>query len=89
MLGSLLNLLQFDIPLSEEWLTWQKHVHRYGDLVYLTVLGRNYLLLGSQRAVIELLEKRSYFNDRPHMTMISELYVLVIMLRIVNPLTRT
>jgi hypothetical protein len=71
--ASLLISLQLDIPTSEEWLTWQKHVQSYGDLVYLTALGRDYLLLGSQAVIVDLVEKRSHFNDRPYSTMILEL----------------
>lgn len=68
---------QLDLPLSEEWLTWQSYVERYGDLVYLKALGNGYLLLASQEAITDLIEKRAHFNSRPYPIMLCKLYVQV------------
>jgi hypothetical protein len=66
---------QLDIPLKDEWLTWQSYVHRYGDLVFLSALGRKFLLLGSHEAITDLIDKRVTFNSRPRFPMLHELYV--------------
>ena len=45
-------------------------------MVYFTVLGHKYLVLGSSERTTDLLEKRSSnFSDRPRLPMILELYV--------------
>lgn len=64
------------MPLKEEWLTWQSYVKRYGDLVFLSALGRNFLLLGSHEVITDLIEKRGTFNGRPRFPMLHDLYVL-------------
>ncbi|OSD02925.1 cytochrome P450 [Trametes coccinea BRFM310] len=44
---------------------------RYGDVVYLKVLGQSVILLGSYEAACELLEKRSAnYSDRPQSVMV-------------------
>jgi hypothetical protein len=53
------------MPRTQAWLTWRSYVDRYGDLVFLSVFGRNFLLLGSHEVITELLEKRSSANNRP------------------------
>jgi hypothetical protein len=64
---------KLDVPLSEEWLTWRSYVEQYGDLVFLSALGNNILLLGSHEVITELIDKRVNFNDRPRSTMLNEL----------------
>jgi hypothetical protein len=75
---AIMVLPQLDMPLKEEWLTWQSYVKQYGDLVFLSALGRNFLLLGSHETIIDLIEKRVTFNSRPIFPMLHELYVLSI-----------
>jgi hypothetical protein len=45
----------------------------YGDVVYLSAIGRSFLLLGSHEAITDLIEKRAHFNDRPRSTMLHHL----------------
>jgi hypothetical protein len=66
------------MPTSEEWLTWRSYVEKYGDVVFLSALGRDFLLLGSQEAITDLIEKRINFNDRPRLTMLHDLYALLL-----------
>ena len=47
-----------------------------GDMVYFSVLGRHFLILGSHQRTADLLEKRSSnYSDRMRMPMVMELYV--------------
>lgn len=66
-------LIQLDFPRHQESLTWQSYIHRYGDVVFLSALGRNFLLLGSHEVITELIEKRPSFNDRPRFAMMNDL----------------
>jgi hypothetical protein len=68
-------LIQLDFPRDKEWLTWQSYNERYGDLVFLSALGRDFLILGSHEVITELIEKRLNFNDRPRFPMFHDLYV--------------
>jgi hypothetical protein len=61
------------MPLTEEWLTWRSYVQQYGDMVFLSALGNNFLLLGSHEVITELIEKRAHFNSRPRSTMLNGL----------------
>jgi hypothetical protein len=41
--------------------------HHSGELMYISVLGKGMLIINSQRAAVDLLEKRSNISsDRPH-----------------------
>jgi hypothetical protein len=58
------NLL--DIPKEKDWLTYRAWHARYGDVVFVDVLGTKMLVLGSARAVGDLLEGRgAIYSDRP------------------------
>jgi hypothetical protein len=58
------NLL--DIPKEKDWLTYCAWHARYGDVVLIDVLGTKMLVLGSARAVGDLLEGRgTIYSDRP------------------------
>ncbi|GJJ14358.1 hypothetical protein Clacol_008622 [Clathrus columnatus] len=62
------------MPQEHPWLTFTKWQERYGDIIYLEILGKPLLVLNSSDIAIELLDKRSsIYSDRPHMTMASEL----------------
>jgi hypothetical protein len=63
------------MPRKEEWLTWQSYVERYGDLVFLSALGRKFLLLGSHEAIVDFIDKRATSNNRPRFPMFHDLYV--------------
>jgi hypothetical protein len=42
-------------------------MHRSGDTMYISALGKGMLMINSQRVAIDLLEKRSKkYSDRPH-----------------------
>ena len=42
-------------------------MHRSGDMMYISALGKGILMINSQRVAMDLLEKRSnIYSDRPH-----------------------
>ncbi|KAH9903304.1 cytochrome P450 [Cubamyces lactineus] len=54
------------------WLGYHELSSKFGDVVYLEVLGRPMVILGSPEAMIELLEKRSAVtSDRPESALMS------------------
>ncbi|OBZ67621.1 O-methylsterigmatocystin oxidoreductase [Grifola frondosa] len=54
-----------DIPKEYPWLTYREMSDRYGDLVYLGVLGQSIIIAGSSKVAIDLFEKRSsMYSDR-------------------------
>ncbi|KAI0657604.1 O-methylsterigmatocystin oxidoreductase [Cubamyces menziesii] len=57
----------FNAPSSwKPWLGYRKLTAQYGDIVYLEVLGRPMVVLGSPGIIYEFLEKRSAItSDRP------------------------
>lgn len=66
------NLLQ--LPSEQPWKAYDSLIQKYGDVVYLNVLGQPIVLLGSMEAVSDLLEKRSNkYSSRLHLTMLTEL----------------
>ncbi|KAJ3550347.1 hypothetical protein NM688_g5092 [Phlebia brevispora] len=49
---------------TEKWYEWSK---TYGDVMYFDLLGRPLVVLSSERAAVDLLEKRSVqYSDRPY-----------------------
>ena len=57
------------------WHSHLKYPNVLGDMVYLNVLGKHFLILGSLRRISDLLEQRSLnYSDRMQMTMLMELY---------------
>ncbi|KAK7044238.1 hypothetical protein VNI00_007960 [Paramarasmius palmivorus] len=63
-----------DMPLKKPWLKYVEWGKKYGDLIHLTALGQHILVLNSQTAVLELLERRStIYSDRPRLVMAGEL----------------
>ncbi|KAF8511729.1 putative CyP450 monooxygenase [Hysterangium stoloniferum] len=63
-----------DLPTSNEWKTYTKWAEKYGDLVYLNVLGTSILFVNSNDMAHELFERRSkIYSDRPALTMLHEL----------------
>ncbi|KAG8979556.1 hypothetical protein FRB94_011290 [Tulasnella sp. JGI-2019a] len=63
------NLRQ--MPKSHHWLTFAEWGRNYGPLTYLNVLGNHIVIINTQEAAIELLEKRAaIYSDRSRMVMI-------------------
>ncbi|KAH9889803.1 cytochrome P450 [Cubamyces lactineus] len=61
IIGNLLHA-----PRHHLWLGFKDLCTKYGDLVYLNILGNHLIIVGSARLVTELLEKRSRnTSDRP------------------------
>ncbi|KAI0635125.1 cytochrome P450 [Trametes polyzona] len=64
----------FDINFKEFWLRVASWSERYGDVVYLNIVGQGMLFLNSVGSTTDLLEKRgALYADRPPSTMILEL----------------
>ncbi|KAF8523692.1 cytochrome P450 [Hysterangium stoloniferum] len=59
-----------DIPSHNEWETYSKWHEKYGDLVYLNVLGTSLLYVNSAEMACELFDRRSaIYSDRPSIPM--------------------
>ncbi|KAI0676609.1 CyP450 monooxygenase [Trametes maxima] len=55
-----------DVPTKSMEIQYGELCRKYGDLVYLNVLGQSILVLGSHQAAVDLLDKRSaLYSDRP------------------------
>ncbi|KAI6010730.1 cytochrome P450 [Pisolithus orientalis] len=55
----------FDIDVSQPWVTYQEWGNRYGDLTYSQVLGKEYIIVNSEKVAHELLDQRSsIYSDR-------------------------
>ncbi|KAI9447042.1 cytochrome P450 [Lactarius psammicola] len=51
---------------NQGWLVSPKRRDEYGEMMYISALGRKVLIINSQRVAIDLLEKRSnIYSDRP------------------------
>ncbi|KAI6042051.1 cytochrome P450 [Pisolithus marmoratus] len=56
----------FDIDVSQPWVTYEEWGKRYGDLTYSQVLGKEYIIVRSEKVAHELLDQRSsVYSDRP------------------------
>ncbi|GJE86539.1 cytochrome P450 [Phanerochaete sordida] len=63
-----------DMPKEHEWLTFASWGEKYGDIVYLSLLGQPMVVLNSAKHAVALLDKRSnIYSDRPVLTMGGEL----------------
>ncbi|KAH9053934.1 cytochrome P450 [Lactarius vividus] len=52
---------------DQEWLASPQRRDDYGDVMYINALGTGMLIINSQRAAVDLLEKRStIYSSRPH-----------------------
>ncbi|KAF9445086.1 cytochrome P450 [Macrolepiota fuliginosa MF-IS2] len=67
------NLL--DMPTEFEWKTYHEWSKKLGtDILHVSVMGTNIIVLDSPEAVLELMERRSsIYSDRARMPMINEL----------------
>ncbi|KAI6042050.1 cytochrome P450 [Pisolithus marmoratus] len=55
-----------DIDASQPWVTYEEWGKRYGDLTYSQVLGKEYIIVRSEKVAHELLDQRSsIYSDRP------------------------
>ena len=54
------------MPTKETHETFHEWTKQYGDVVYVEVLGQPIVILGSEQAATDLLDKRSgNYSDRP------------------------
>ncbi|KAI0669936.1 cytochrome P450 [Trametes maxima] len=54
-----------DIPLSKQWLTFQRWAQEYGDIFSISLLGQPVIVLNSVNAATDLLDRRSAkYSDR-------------------------
>ncbi|KAG8871040.1 hypothetical protein FRB98_001110, partial [Tulasnella sp. 332] len=59
------------MPSSYPWLTFNEWGKKYGPLTYVKIFGKRMVIINSQKAAIDLLEKRaSNYSDRPDFNMI-------------------
>ncbi|CCM01268.1 uncharacterized protein FIBRA_03317 [Fibroporia radiculosa] len=66
------NALQ--MPADQSWKAFTQWAQVYGDVMHLSVMGRDFVVLSSPEAVSDLLEKRSaIYSDRPVMPMLGEM----------------
>ncbi|KAF5391170.1 hypothetical protein D9757_002998 [Collybiopsis confluens] len=64
----------FDIPREKESAAYNKMAKEYGDLTYLSVLGKSILVVNNYATAQELFEKRSAnYSDRNELPMINDL----------------
>ncbi|KAI0030170.1 cytochrome P450 [Vararia minispora EC-137] len=64
----------FDMPRTNIWEAFTHLRERYGDIVYLNVLGQPMIILNSLQAAQDLLDRHSaIYSDRPRMPMAGEL----------------
>lgn len=85
----------FSIPRGKEWLTFTKWAQDYGEyyfhlfmtnliillgpIVYFTVLGKEFVVLNSAKAINDLLHTRgATYSDRPSLQMLSDMCVDII-----------
>lgn len=62
------------LPKEEDFKVYMEWAKKYGELIYLNVLGQPIYILGSFRVAFELMDKRStIYSDRPYTVMASEL----------------
>ncbi|KAF8523756.1 cytochrome P450 [Hysterangium stoloniferum] len=60
-----------DVPSHHEWETYSEWHEKYGDLVYLNILGTSLLYVNSAEMAHELFDKRSaIYSDRPVVPML-------------------
>lgn len=59
------------LSLGHVWLTFTEWGQKYGPLTYITIFGQPMIIINTQKAAIDLLEKRaSNYSDRPDFNMI-------------------
>jgi len=59
-----------DLPKTQEWLTYEKWGKEHGPIVHVDAMGQPIVILNSQKAAVDLLDKRSAtYSDRPYLAM--------------------
>ncbi|KAG1821681.1 cytochrome P450 [Suillus subaureus] len=57
----------FDLNVYEPWLTYTNWAKKYGDIVYSTILGHEFVIINTEKLAHTLLEQRSgVYSDRPY-----------------------
>ncbi|KAG2021151.1 cytochrome P450, variant 2 [Coprinopsis cinerea AmutBmut pab1-1] len=60
------NMLQ--LPSKHPWAVYNEWAKRYGDVIYLEIMGKPLMILNSLSASVDLLEKKAQiFSDRPQL----------------------
>ncbi|KAH9487255.1 Cytochrome P450 monooxygenase COX2 [Psilocybe cubensis] len=68
------NLFDVPNPLDSPHIVYDQWFKKYGDMIYIEVLGQSLLILGSLQRATDLLDKRSSnYSDRMRMPMVLEL----------------
>lgn len=66
------NMLQ--IPPHHSWLKFKKWADQYGNIIRFTILGRENVVLSTERAANDLLRERgTMYSSREHLVMASDL----------------
>ncbi|KAG1750819.1 cytochrome P450 [Suillus lakei] len=61
------NVLDLDV--SAPWLSYTDWARKYGDIVYSTILGQEFLVINSEELAHTLLDQRSgVYSDRPYIS---------------------
>ncbi|KIJ48648.1 hypothetical protein M422DRAFT_247505 [Sphaerobolus stellatus SS14] len=61
------------MPKEREWETYGEWAKKYGELVYLNLMGTSMLIINSRRMAHELFDKRSsIYSDRMHLPMAND-----------------
>ncbi|KZT12005.1 cytochrome P450 [Laetiporus sulphureus 93-53] len=62
------------IPFVDQSKVYTQWGSTYGDILYMHTLGREFIILNSASAALELFDKRGHlYSDRPHLTMAGDL----------------
>ncbi|KAF9223382.1 cytochrome P450 [Gyrodon lividus] len=57
----------FDLNIAEPWLSYEQWGKQYGDLVYSSLFGQDFVIINSAKLAHELLDQRStIYSDRPY-----------------------
>ncbi|PPQ80062.1 hypothetical protein CVT25_001491 [Psilocybe cyanescens] len=70
IIGNLFHIPRKTNP-GERFLAWSKS---YGEIIYMHVFGREFVVLNSSKAALELFDHRgAFYSDRPHLVMAGDL----------------
>ncbi|KAF9223387.1 cytochrome P450 [Gyrodon lividus] len=59
----------FDLNIAEPWLSYEQWGKQYGDLVYSSLFGQDFVIINSAKLAHELLDQRStIYSDRPYIS---------------------
>ncbi|KAI0700085.1 cytochrome P450 [Cytidiella melzeri] len=62
-----------DVPSDAAWKVFKEWGHQYGDMIYLSILGKGMLIVNSADIAFDLLDKRSsLYSYRPQFAMANE-----------------